>query len=287
VHVDSKGNIQPAVDFKAPFHLPRFSPDGRRIAYSKAGQLWVYDLTRGIQTRLIENGQVTSVEWTPNGKYLVCAWNQTGLDNLYLQDADGNSSMERLTNSKYSQAPGHFSLDGSTLAFVEIRSQTECSILLLDMKSRKVTPFLDSGVWAGWPEISCDGRWMAYASTESGNLETWVRPFPGKSGRWQISNNGGGDPLWSEDGRQLFYRRMNQVWVADIHTEGGFSSGKPRLLFESRGLDWHNPLRAWDRWPDGKGFLMVKTDVIRPQPVKEIVLVQNWFEELKRLAPSK
>jgi Tol biopolymer transport system component len=287
VHVDLKGNIRPAVDFKGPFPYARFSPDGRRIAYGRERQLWVYDFTRGAASRLTGDGQVTNAEWTPDGKSLVLAWGKTGLDNLYLLAADGSSSMERLTESSYEQAPGCISPDGSTLAFIEVHSQTESSILLLDMKTHRVTPFLDQKVWAGWPVISPDGRWLAYTSTESGSIEVWVRPFPGKGGKWQISNDQGQEPIWSKDGKQLFYRRVNQVWVADIKTEGGFSPGKPRLLFEPRGMAMNNPLRHWDLEPDGQGFLMVQTVETKPQPVKEIVLVQNWFEELKRLVPVK
>jgi hypothetical protein len=287
VRVDHKGNIRPAVDFKAPFSLARFSPDGRRLAYIKELQLWIYDRTRGLASRLTGDGRTLNAEWTPDGKSLILALGKTGLDNLYLISADGSSPMERLTESRYEQAPGHFSPDGATLAFVEVHSQTECSILLLDMKSRSITPFLDEKVWAGWPEISPDGRWLAYASTESGGTEVWVRPFSGKSGRWQISNNQGREPLWSKDGKQLFYRRAGQVWVVDIQAEGGFSPGKPRLLFEQQGLASHNPLRSWDLWPDGQGFLMVKTGELKFQPVKGMVLVQNWFEELKRLVPIK
>ncbi|MBZ5498054.1 MAG: hypothetical protein LAP85_16760 [Acidobacteriia bacterium] len=97
---------------------------------------------------------------------------------------------------------------------------------------------------------------------------------------------GGGEPIWSRDGRQLFYRQANQVWVADIRTEGGFSASKPRLLFEQEGLSFGNPIRSWDLWPDGQGFLMVKSEETKPQPATEMIFVQNWFEELKRLVPT-
>ena len=123
--------------------------------------------------------------------------------------------------------------------------------------------------------------------TNRGVAEVWVRPFPGPGGRWQISNEGGSEPIWSKDGRQLFYRRADQVWVADIRTEGGFSAGKPRLLFEQRDLMGEAHIRSWDLWPDGQGFLMVKLERAKPQPVTEMILVQNWFEELKRLVPVK
>jgi hypothetical protein len=178
------------------------------------------------------------------------------------------------------------------------------------MKSRRVTPFLNSKANEAFPEISPDGRWLAYASDESGRMEVWVQPFPGPGGRWQISKGGGNQPIWSKDGRQLFYRQpgfewlffphkdwsnderqlsypqVNQVWVADVRMEGGFAAGKPPLLFEHRGLVGGHPVRNWDLWPDGRSFLMVKAGQTKPQPATEMIVVQNWFEDLKRLAPT-
>jgi len=155
------------------------------------------------------------------------------------------------------------------------------------MKSRRVMPFLNSKADEGWPEISPEGRWMAYASDESGRMEVWVRPFMGPGGRWQISKEGGSEPIWSKDGTQLFYRQEEQVWVVDVRTKGGFSAGKPRQLFEKEGFGSGGPLRIWDPWPGGQGFLMVKYSETKPQPVTEMILVQNWIEELKRLVPVK
>ena len=151
-----------------------------------------------------------------------------------------------------------------------------------------VTTFLNSKAYEAYPEISPDGRWLAYVSDESEEFEVWIRPFPGPGGRVQISNEGGGlSPIWSKDGRQLFYRVVpDKVCVVDIRTEGGFSSSKPRLLFEQPFMN-SDPIRSWDLWPDGQGFLMGKGEEQEPQPVTEMILIQNWFEELKRLVPTK
>jgi len=196
--------------------------------------------------------------------------------------------MERLTTGEFSQAPGSFTPDGATLVFWEGRPETGGDIFLLDMKSRRVTPFLNSKADERWPEISPDGRWIAYASDESGQSgkhEVLVRPFPGPGGRWKISKEGGSEPIWSKDGKQLFYRMDDQIWAVNVRTEAGFYADKPRLLMK-RGLMTASPLRTWDLWPDGQGFLMVKWEESKPQPVMEMILVQNWFEELKRLAPT-
>ncbi len=92
--------------------------------------------------------------------------------------------------------------------------------------------------------------------------------------------------MWSPDGKRLFFRRPNQVWVVDVQTSAAFSAGKPRLLFEQAGYATGGPIRCWDISPDGKRFLMIKLEEGRPQPVTEMILVQNWFEELKRLCPT-
>ncbi|MCX6567491.1 MAG: hypothetical protein NT147_00370, partial [Candidatus Aminicenantes bacterium] len=89
-----------------------------------------------------------------------------------------------------------------------------------------------------------------------------------------------------KDGKQLFFRQADKVWVVDVGTERGFSAGKPRLLFERSGLGSTIAIRGWDLWPDRQGFLMVKIDERKPEPVTEITVVQNWFEELKRLVPT-
>ena len=289
VRVDQKGDVQPAASFKASFVAPRFSPDGKRIAYQTFGKewsVWVYDLNRGTASRLTGEGWVQYPIWTPDGKRLVFGWCASGPQNLYWQHADGSSPMERLTTSENWQCPGSFTPDGSTLAFVEDHPETGEDILLLDMKSRRMTPFLNSKANERYPEFSPDGSWLAYSSNESGRYEVCVRPFPGPGGRWQISKEGGGQAIWSKDGRQLFYRQADQVWIVDVRTEGSFSVGKPRLLFEQRDLVGGYPIRGWDLWPDGQAFLMVKAGEVKPQPATEIILVQNWFEELKRLVPT-
>jgi serine/threonine-protein kinase len=296
VWVDRQGKAEPIASFKAPFFAPRLSPDGQRIAYSTLGMehdAWVFDLNRSTATKLTSEGLVSWVIWTPDGRRVVFDWEKTGVPNIYWQPVDGGSPMERLTKSEYSQYPGSWSPDGETLAFVESHPESGNDIYLLNVRDRSVTPYLNSRFFEGYPEFSPDGRWMAYASNESGRCEVYVQPFPRSAGKWQVSSEGGSQPLWARNGKQLFYlwgapgSQTDQAWSVDVQTESGFSAGKPRLLFEQPGYSGGVPIRGWDISADGDRFLMVKLEERKPQPLTEIVLVQNWFEELRRLAPSK
>jgi serine/threonine-protein kinase len=158
------------------------------------------------------------------------------------------------------------------------------------LRSHRVWPFLNSPAWEAYPEFSPDGGWLAYTSNESGRDEVYVRPFPGPGGKWLISQGGGTEPLWGRNGKQLFYRGWENdqvwVWVVDVRTEGGFSPGKPRLLFKEAGMGGTDPIRGWDISLDGQKFLMFKLEEKKSQPVTEMILVQNWFEELKCLCPT-
>jgi serine/threonine-protein kinase len=141
----------------------------------------------------------------------------------------------------------------------------------------------------GAPQLSPDGRWLAYAADdESGRREIYVQPYPGLGGKFQISTGGGNEPQWSRDGRELFYRSGNKMIAVAIATEGGFVAGKPRQLFEG---NYITTLAGWvranyDVSPDGQRFLMLKrVDQGRERPA-QINVVLNWSEELKRLVPA-
>lgn len=298
VWVDQKGNMQPAASIKGFFFSPRLSPDGQRIAYTSVGKrfrAWVYDLNRATATPLTEEGKVWEINWTPDGKRVVFNWGRLDTDMpLYWQPADGSSPMERLTTSQDSETVGSFSPDGATLAFVKDRPETGADILLLDLRSRRVTPFLNSKADEWDPVFSPDGRWLAYESDESGRLEIYVRPFPGPGGKWQISSEGGAEPLWARNGKHLFYRsdvgkgaaEVSQVWAVDVRTDGSFTASKPRLLFATPAFFQSGIPHCWDISLDDQRFLMVKLEDRKAQPVTEMILVTNWFEELKRLAPT-
>ena len=293
---DREGNAESATSIKAPFWSAQFSPDGRRIAYSSVGikgVIRVLDLERGTDSRLTTEGYAQVGVWTPDGRRIVFDCVETGVPNLYWQPCDGSSPKERLTQSENMQLPGSWSPAGQTLAFNEVNTDAEAGydIRLLHLTDRKTVPFLESRFIEVNPSISPNGNWLAYQSNESGRSEVYVRSFPGPGEKWQVSGDGGADPLWSRDGRELFYRRSRsdrgiEVFAVDVRTGPEFSSVKSRLLFAVQDSFQAGVARCWDISPDGKKFLMVKSEHRKPLPVIELVLVQNWLEELERLAPS-
>ncbi len=289
VWVDQKGIEQPVTALQLPLGFPRLSPDGQRIAYGTGGrehQAWVYDLGRGTNSPLTVEGMAVDTIWTPDGKRVVFAWQKSLVLNLFWQPFDGSAPMERLTTSESNQWPGSWSSDGKSVAIMEFHQDTGWDVTVLDARSGRLTPFLNSSFNEVFPEFSPDGRWIAYISDESKRPEVFIRAFPGPGIKQQVSSEGGLQPLWAKNGKQLFYRWMGQVWVVDVRTDNGFVTTKPRLLFEKSGYHMGMPMRSYDLSLDGQRFLMVKDEQQKPTPVTEMVLVQNWIEELKRLVPT-
>jgi eukaryotic-like serine/threonine-protein kinase len=287
--VDLNGVAKPIISSKGPVGAPRLSPDGGRIAYTLWGLqqgAYVYDIARGTTSRLTDEGRPPNAVWTPDGTRVVFNRHVDTKLGLFWMPADGSSPAEPLLLSGKDNWPGSFSPDGRTLVYVET-NPVDSDLFLLDLRSRRAEPFLNSRFRESFPEFSPDGHWLAFSSNESGRPEVYVRPFPGPGGRWQVSHEGGTENVWARDGKRLFYRSRGKVWVVDIRTDTGFLAGKPRLLFEHAKYFLGSPLRLFDVSPDGQRFLMMLPGEREPRPATEMILVQNWFEELKRLVPTK
>ena len=198
---------------------------------------------------------------------------------------------ERLTTSENAQSPSSWSPDGQALAFFESPSGQALQggnrdIWVLPMEGeREPEPYIQTPFDEGGAVFSPDGRRLAYASDESGRVEVYVQPFPTPGAKWQISAEGGMEPVWSRDGRELFYRNGDRMMAVDITTEPSFSAGTPKMLFEVDFEEYGGVGRAeFDVTPDGQRFLMIKA-VEPEQPVTKINVVLNWFEELQQRVP--
>jgi serine/threonine-protein kinase len=271
-----------------PYANARVSPRGTHVAFSLAdgeNDVWIWDLARQTLARLtFDPSRDWYPSWSPDGRRLAFISTRTGVGHLYLRPADGTGTDEQLTTGENVQfgAPS-FSPDGMRILFTEVRPGSGEDVMMLALdRGRIVTPLLQSKFAERNPEISPDGRWVAYESNESGLEEIYVRPFPNVGeGRWQVSSGGGTNPVWSRAGSELFYRDLSAVLAVDVQTEPAFAAGTPKVLFDG---PYRITLAAsFDVSPDGARFLMMKEPPpAADAPPPRIVVIVNWSEKLNR-----
>ena len=272
--------------------MPRLSPDGKRIALvisEGANQdIWVFDPQRDALTRLTFGGVNLSPVWSPNGQYIV--FEKIG-QGIFQARADGASQPQALMLRGVPQLPWSFAPDGKQLAYFE-RTQI-WTVALEDqggqLKAGTPGPFLKSTFNDQAPSISPDGSWLAYQSNESGKNEVYVRAFPpsatSSGGKWQVSNNGGVLPHWSRSGHELVYQSADQLMTVSYTVNGTtFIADKPRVWIASLS---GAPGNGWDLAPDGKRVvaLIPESTAKAPPPEHEIVMLQNFADELRRRVP--
>ena len=288
VWVDRTGS-RTALDLpERPYDSPQLSPDGDRVAIEIGPQTWIYDLARGALTRLAFEGQVNDGPiWTADGKRIAVRSDRAGTNRVFWMLADGSGGAEQLTDGSIGQLPRSFSPDGQWLAYQETGADTRRNVWFLRVADRTKQPFLVTKATEGAARFSPDGRWIAYVSDEAGKPEVYVQPFPASGGKWQVSTEGGTEPVWNRNGRELFYRNGDRMMAVDVAMQPTFSSGRPRMLFDGKYASSLFPLTgvAYDVSPDGQRFLMIEeTGTTTPQ---QINIVLNWTEELKRRVPVK
>ncbi len=302
VWVDRNGVVENLTALRREFLAPRLAPDGQRVAVitqpsAATGnpRIWIYDVPRRTLTPLttVDEAAHWSV-WSPDGTRVAFSSELAGKLDLFWKSADGTGTSERLTTSPYRKQPSSWSRDGKTLAFVQGGPPaTGNDIWILDVMSadHRPRPLLQTPASESFPTFSPDGGWLAYASNDSGRQEVYVQPYPGPGPRVLVSTDGGTSPTWRSDGKELFYyavlpgnlRRMMAVPVKA--TAAGFSGGTPRKLFEGQYI-MADPVNGYDVTSDGQRFLMVQRLDPPSESPSELVLVENWFEELKVRVPA-
>jgi eukaryotic-like serine/threonine-protein kinase len=285
------------------FSVLRISPDGKRVALlvtsTPKTSIWIWDIARESMTPLAFNEDADNCDpiWTLDSKRIIYTSSREsmflGKGDIYSKAADGTGEAEKLASLPgRGLFPRSWSKDGKNLVVWEFTaSPMNGDIGLISMEGDHVRkPLLQEKYEEKDPQISHDGRWMAYASNESGKYEVYVRPFPDvNTSRCPVSTSGGNTPLWSLNDRELFYCVGDAVMAVPVETEPTFKAGKPTVLFRrthirNTGLDLTNST-YWDISPDGKRFLMLK-DAVAGGP-RKINIVMNWFEELKQWVPPK
>ena len=268
------------------------SRDGTRIAEGRTDDreqwtVWMLDLARGANTRLtFENGGGNGV-WSPDGRQIVYSPGGGSSPDLYIKPANGAEPGQLLLHTDDVKTPMDWSRDGRFLIYLQRAKERKVDLWVVPMTGeRKPMPYLVTPFVKTQAQFSPDGHWVVYASNESGIREIYVQPFPLSSGgKWPVSNGGGGQPRWSNDGKQLFYFTPNENLMAvDINTAGGtVQLGIPKVLFRAPILGGTGgaPTLAW-RWdisPDGKRFLMnTALDEVGSSPVTVLL---NWQSAIK------
>jgi serine/threonine-protein kinase len=299
VWVDRTGTVKPLPLPPRPYLSPRVSPDGRRLVFWTQGDrnVWVHDLTRGTTARLTTEGRNARAIWTRDGTRITYGSSASGgRENIFWKPADGSGPAERLTSSEFNSSAASWAPDGQTLVFAEARPDSGYDILTLSLAAdRQPRFFIQTRFNEAYSDFSPDGRWLAYASNESGRSEVYVVPYPGPGPRQQVSTDGGTAPAWSNDGQELFYTPTETVggqatfttmMVVTVQLKPTFSAGTPRKLFAGM-FGATAAVRPYDLTPDGRQFVMVQQKERPPVSASEMILVQNWVEELKARVPVK
>ena len=286
VWVDREGNEELISTEPREYEGLDLSPDDNFIAFTVAEpnnvDIHIHDLSRSDSRRFtFDPANDRFPLWTPDGQRIVFLSEREG-NSLFWKAADGTGQVERLiTGVAGYQGPESFSPDGNQLVYFVERAQTDLHLLTMG-ETPTSQPFLTETIDEDMAAISPDGRWVAYQSSETAVQDIFVGPFPNVAeSKWQVSQGGGGQPVWGPDGRELFYTTNEGIMAVAVETEPLFRSGTPELLFP-----WSFPAgqQVFDVSSNGERFLLLK--YVQPaSDLRQVVVVDNWFEELSRLAP--
>jgi Tol biopolymer transport system component len=244
--------------------------------------IWAYELARDSLTRVSFGSDDHNVAWSPDGKRVAFESGRAGVHQVYIRPADGSGEAEQITTGDYDHYLCDWSPDGRTIAYVEYHPDSGADLWLVDLEARQPRALLNSRFYEKQATFSPNGRWLAYATDDSGRYEVYVQPFPGPGSKWLVSTGGGEEPAWSRSGQEIFFRSGGRMMAATVSETPEFSTSKPEVLFEGLYHYSNFPTRSYDIGPDGR-FVMVA----EPEPefaTRKLEVVLNWSEELKQEA---
>jgi Tol biopolymer transport system component/tRNA A-37 threonylcarbamoyl transferase component Bud32 len=287
VWVTREGKAQPVdPDWQGQFADPALSPDGKQVAVSMSvlsgrWDIWIKQLDRGPAVNLTLDGQGNYYPaWTPDGRSVTFRSSTASTNSLLTKRADGSANAAVQFHAKWDVAEPRWSPDGKWLLFTAIRPASPVQLLAMrpgiDTSPVRLVAS-DFGQFS--PKLSRDGHWLAYDSNESGLPMVYVVPFPNtSSARWAAA--GGTEPQWSHSGRELFYRDASgRLMAAEVKTNPTFEIGRATPLFPAGGFVSNQATTQYDVSPDDRRFLMIRP--VGASAPDKLIVVDNWFEELK------
>lgn len=284
--VDRSGKETPVIEAAGEYRDTSLAPGGTRLAFDVSGggdkgDLWIRDLTRGVSSRFtFDASNELNPKWSPDGRRIVYTSNAKGPGDLYVKDASGTREPEPLLVSPDEKYVSDWSPDGKHILFTARRGPTSWDILALPVDGEK-KPFavVKTQFAEMWATFSADGRYVAYQSNESGRAEIDVQEFPEARNKWQVSTDGGNEPYWRGDGRELYYRSGSRVMSVPVQAGSTFNAGTPAPLIQTR-FATVTVRGRYRPTPDGQRFLVLAPPARDTEQPAAVVL--NWTSALSR-----
>jgi Tol biopolymer transport system component len=296
VLVDAAGREERVTLDDRPYAFPRLSPDGQRIAVRVQGpgrglgDLWVYDLRTGAGLRLTHQGDNRLPIWSPDGRFIFYTSADpaapSAVNNVFRVAADGSGQPQRITNGDRSESLTGISPDGKMVLFTRTMGPGQWEIVGAPASGAgPPTPILTGRFRRGSGELSPDGKWLLYRSDDGGSFEIYLQPYPGPGPKLPVSVGGGDSPIWSHDGRTIYYRDERKVMAVDVRTQPTLQVSRPRMLFEGTYVTGFDTGRHYHVAPDGR-LLMLKAGVAlerqRSERAGDFVVLLDWQDEVRR-----
>jgi len=283
----------------AVYDHPRVAADGRKIvihradarAVSSSGQpasggLWLYDTTRETLSKLTYGAADDWPLWSADGTSIIYGSNRPRTTwDILESPIDSSAPARELLTLPLIQIPRAVSPTGDALIYQEQYVDRASALWRLPLRGTgERRPLFDAGAGEMMPTFSPDGQWIGYVSKQSGRDEVYVRSSTGEGSIWTISNGGGVEPVWSADGRELFYRADDKMMAVDVVLSTAISFGKPRVLFEGSYMFGPTESQGFDVSRDARRFLMLKPQ--RRFEAMPLGVIVNWFDDLRRRVPA-
>ena len=291
VKISMKGETTIIDSGNHPYVEPKLSPDNKKIAVvirdGADFDIWIFEIASRTLSKLTFGGLNRTPQWSPDGKSIAYfKRTKEGKSGIYVKPSDGSGEERLIFDGKEIRVYlNHWSRDGEFLLVDYLEKNSQSDLLVIPLKGDKAPwKYLDSKKDEYESTISPNGKWLSYLTDESGSYQIFVRSFPNKDGKWQISTDVAEEPRWSPDGRYLFFRKSSQMMSVPVTTATTFSAGVPTVLIKNFPAQNVDSGISYDVTSDGNYF--ITTQPAKGVSYKNISIVLNWNEEIKNLAKN-
>ncbi len=274
VAVDRNGNVTPVLDRKGDFASPKYSPDGTRLTVTYNDDIWVYDIKTGTGNRITDEGKSEIPIWSLDGGSVIYATRDDDQYIIYEKNSDGTGEAREIYKSDKRVSPYSIHPTENVLALSVLNHQGNSGIIAKSLNDGTTKDVVSTRFREDTPRFSPDGKWLLYFSMDTGRPQIYARPWGREGEKIPVTKEGGMFPVWSPDGRELFYRNAGKIYLLSVNASQNFEVLSKTLLFEGKYLT------SFDVSPDGQNLLMVKDEHGTLPTVVNVVL--NWTEELKQ-----